>query len=83
MFVLVVVFCLFVLLVFVFACGCGVVACACVRVRVCVGVLFGRVFDDVGHALCCVWWVDACPVVWRMVCGVSDTAPVCGVILRG
>nr|DAN77032.1 MAG TPA: hypothetical protein [Caudoviricetes sp.] len=42
-----------------------------------------RVFDGVGRVLCCVWWVDVILLVWRMVCGVSDSAPVCGVILRG
>ena len=72
---------LFVFLLFVLLCGCGVVVCVCVCV--CVGVLFERVFDDVGHVLCCVWWVDVILLVWRMVCGVSDSAPVCGVILRG
>ena len=65
---------LFVFLLFVLLCGCGVVARVCV-LRVCLCV---RVFDGVGHVLCCVCWVDVCPVVWRMVCGVSDSAPAVG-----
>nr|DAK85167.1 MAG TPA: hypothetical protein [Caudoviricetes sp.] len=48
----------------VFACLCvGVlVVCACVCWWLCV-----RVFDGVGHVVCCGLWVDVAVFVWRMV----------------
>nr|DAP76096.1 MAG TPA: hypothetical protein [Caudoviricetes sp.] len=54
---------------------CWCVSCvrACVLVVACV-----RVFDDVGHVLCCVSWVDVSSCVWRTVTAISNTAPATG-----
>lgn len=37
-----------------------------------------RVFDGVGHVVCCGLWVDVAVFVWRMVWVISNTAPTVG-----
>lgn len=37
-----------------------------------------RVFDGVGHVVCCGLWVDVAVFVWRMVWVISNTAPLVG-----
>ena len=37
-----------------------------------------RVFDAVGHMVCCGLWVDANRFVWRIVLAISNTAPMVG-----
>nr|DAO55319.1 MAG TPA: hypothetical protein [Caudoviricetes sp.] len=67
--------CLFSLAVFVCLCVGVLVACACVCARVCwCWCWCVRVFDGVGHVVCCGLWVDAAVFVWRMF-GASATQP--------